>query len=515
MTKNTDLVLGIDLGTTYSVVAIHQQGDPLVVPDPITGSFRVPSVIQFSGDTVIVGQMAKDALITHPDSVVELVKRSMGTDRVFGFAGRTLGPELISSLILSSLVNNARTCAGVGPGVPVKAVITVPAYFGTAEREATHIAGELAGLDVLDLVAEPVAAAAAFGDTGAVRRILVYDLGGGTFDVTVLKSRRSGVTVMSTGGDSALGGADWDSRLIDMVGTRFLTTIGADEETREDFWDDQEAMARLALAATSLKENLTARVTAHVTVSWRGHTETIVVERGEFEAATSDLVARTLDTTRQALTDSGLGEGPLIDEVILVGGSSRMPMIPAALGQKLGVSPRLVDPDLVVAKGAAIIAGTLTAKSPTRADYRSVVPRSLGVLLHDSYDPQARRQIVQHIIDRNTALPAHATARFATIVRGQPTVHLQVMEQAGQMPSPEPQHNRRVIDAQLTVTAELPAGSPIDVALDVAVDGRITVSGTEPTSGSRVELEYYLDQVTEGRSLTAQRESLSGITVAQ
>jgi molecular chaperone DnaK len=499
------LIIGIDLGTTYSAVAtIGADGHPTALTNSI-GELTTPSVVYFeSASSVLVGVAARSAAVPDPDNGVELIKRQMGTDARLLFHGATHTPESVSSLILWSLV--ADTLPADVSGEPVRAVVTVPAYFGIREREATLQAARLAGIEVLELLAEPVAAALHYGTSprsgydhtrGSVT--LVYDLGGGTFDTTILTVGPDGLRVVATDGDSRLGGADWDERIATYLLENFVRATDA-----EDAYDDEQFLRNVDEAAEQAKRALST-TTARNVVLRRGSVHTTVpFDRTVLAELGADLVERTMTIARRVSATAAVR----VDEVILVGGASRMPAVTEAVTAELGMRPRLIEPDLAVVYGAAIRAHQLASRTSLTvagglmkaiADKptTSVVPRSFGVLLADSHDPSGTREVVVHTVHQNQPLPATTTTSFCTIVDGQDRVRVQIYEQAGDLPSEEVAHNRRVLDGELTDLPSLPAGSRIDVTLRVSHDGLLSVTADEPRSGATLTLEAYVDGVVD------------------
>ncbi|MBB5872977.1 molecular chaperone DnaK (HSP70) [Allocatelliglobosispora scoriae] len=520
--------IGIDLGTTYSVVAtVDAEGRPTVLRNDLDEE-TVPSVVHFeSASCVLVGSAANNATAVAPDHTVALIKRQMGTDRLLEFSGVEYTPESISSLILRALVQgvaNARGYRPPPPGVPVPAVVTVPAYFGIREREATQQACLLAGIDVLELVSEPVAAAIHYGlsDSPGQGLALVYDLGGGTFDATLLEIGAQ-ISVLATDGDAELGGADWDERLVAHLMDRFEEVAGS----QDDPTDDPSFLPTLRQMAERLKRDLSRVTSRQVPIRQAGRTVTVTVTRTEFEAMTRDLVETTLAAVRRLLQHAGRVPAE-VRHVLMVGGSSRMPMVSAALVAEFGWQPRLYDPDLAVAKGAALRAHHLrppvsAAGGPgiravqSRAATASVVARGLGLLIEDSNDPTANRTFVQHVIHQNERLPiVGRQAELATILPGQGRMKIAVYEQAGSVSSPEAEHNRPALEGELSgLPDRLPAGSRIVVSLSLGLDGRLEVTATEPRSGVTLRLEAFVEGVIDAEARRQAAGRLNSITVRQ
>ena len=518
--------VGIDLGTTYSVVAeAGATGEPALLCNEL-GQLITPSVVCFeSQNSVLVGQAAQQAAAVLPERTVALIKRDMGTDRLLYIDDVEHTPESISALILRAVVAPL-----VSKGHQVRAVVTVPAYFGIREREATGQACLLAGIEVLELIGEPVAAAIHYGLTGRDRDrvVLVYDLGGGTFDATILRTGRH-AEVIATDGDTELGGADWDRRLAGHLLTQFidLATIGPDD----DPGDDDAFVAQLALTAEGVKRDLTTATTRAVPLRYRTHAAMVRVDRATFNAMTADLLERSFQGVRRLL-DAAAGKGVRsVDQVLLVGGSSRMPMVAEALTEEFGWPVRLHDPDFAVAKGAALRARELVGASG-RPEWggaagigvrgtvpaASVVPRAFGLLLHDSHsDPSGRGRLVSHVIHQNEALPVPGRElTVATVLDGQRSVRIEVYEQAGAVESPVVANNRRVLDGELTGLPEnLPAGSPVTVRFTLSIDGRLTVTASEPSSRRSLTVEACIDGVLDTAERNRLGQVLSGISIRQ
>jgi molecular chaperone DnaK len=515
-------VVGIDLGTTNSVVAcLGDNGDVVVLPNA-SGGEVTPSVVYFEPDgTAVVGDEATQAAAIDPENGVQLIKRSMGTECPLRIRGQEHTPESVSALILRQLVTAATGTT------KVSAVITVPAYFGLAEREATYQAGMIAGIDVLELLDEPVAAAAHYGLTsGGDRTVLVYDLGGGTFDTTVLRISGGEVQVLATDGHSSLGGADVDQRLLDVILARLANQLRADQ--LEQITDDGTMIGELVLEAEAAKKALSARTSRQVVIRTPAGRTSVTITRADLDACCGDLFDTTAEIIDRVLRTARLDSHSDIDDVIMVGGSSRIPMLSDRLTAMLGTRPLLVDPDLAVAKGAALrahrLAGTpqlmaltaarggATGRGLRTGQVVPVAPRGVGILVYDSFDPSGQRSIVEHLIEANTPLPTEHTAeRFGTILENQESVRIQVYEQAGPAPSAEVGHNRRVLDGELTGTGSLPASSMIRITMRIAVDGRLTVIAHEPRSGRELRLEAYVEGVVDGAE-TDRLTKLVGLT---
>ena len=524
----TRIVLGIDLGTTISVVATVRDDGRVAVLENDSGRSLTPSVVHFKGPgAVVVGEDAKSMIPLRPDRVIAAIKRQMGTDADLVFDGVTYRPEGVSALILRSLVESAARALGTDPA-ELAAVVTVPAYFGTAEREATAAAAQIAGLELLDLVAEPVAAALSYGTAGDDSgTVVVYDLGGGTFDATVVELTEDGPRVVAVDGAARLGGVDFDERLGVLLVERYVLATDDDDAV-----DDEEFVLRLYATAEDVKKRLSRVESVSVPVerAESGRRADVAVSRLDFQRVTERLVDETLDVVERVIaTAVSRGANPA-HQVLLTGGSSRMPAIGAALGERLGLRVRLSDPDTAVAKGAALHARALrTQRSETPTDrlavgsspallaapVRTVLPRALGVKIMDSEDPTGERVIVRHVIPANTPLPVRAKkTTFATIVDGQDRIRVELMEQAGARAAPDLEFNRRVVDGELVgLTPNLPAGSAIDLAISIDSAGRVSFTAAERTSGRQLELVSYMDGVVDAAELEDQRRAVAHMMV--
>jgi molecular chaperone DnaK len=530
---------GIDLGTTNSCVAyVDDSGRPVILKSAV-GEDTTPSVVYFeSPENVVVGRQAKDSALLAPDQVVELIKRQMGHDVHYTFHGQDHTPESISALILRELTRAAQDQAGEEIR---DVVITVPAYFGLLEREATRKAGLIAGLNVLDILAEPVAAALAYqalSDATGVRHLFVYDLGGGTFDTTVIRIEGDDIKVVCTDGNSQLGGADWDSKIID-----FLLSGFASEYPDLDPSGDEQFMQDLATSAEQLKKALSAVAARKHTVRFGGSAAQLELTREKFEELTSELLERTMEITGRTIDTAHEKGVDHFDDVLLVGGMTIMPAIAATLKERFGLEARQQDPHLAVAKGAAIFAlmRQIQASVPAGGDeaaeataveaaaaqlgmtveqvsaisrkkVETVVPRAFGVKVVDTKDPvfktdpESAREYVEHLLMANTPLPADTDQEtFRTVIDNQRHVQIEVWEQAGAIASEELEHNAFVGKGTLTDLPPRPAGAPFQVVFQMTETGLLTVHGWEPRSGSEVRFEIQIGGLDE--ELTQQATS--------
>jgi molecular chaperone DnaK len=469
--------VGIDLGTTYSAVArLDEMGRPVTVPNA-EGDLTTPSVVLFDGDDVVVGKEAVKALATEAEQIAECAKRDMGLREYRKLLGGvSYPPEVLQAFVLKKLRDDA--LRQIGPFE--RAVITVPAYFDEVRRKATQDAGYMAGLEVLDIINEPTAAAVAFGfqqgflnakgEAHAPQKVLVYDLGGGTFDVTLMEIRGTEFTALATDGDVQLGGRDWDQRLVDFVSEQFLKQHQNDP--RFDPRTDPCTAGALWRECEDLKRALSARKKASVTCHFKGESLRVEITREQFQEITRDLLDRTQFTTRQVLRSADLDWGS-IDRVLLVGGSSRMPMVVDMLRQVSGKEPDAsVSADEAVAHGAALQAGLVLAKHAGRAPafkVKNVNSHSLGVV---GTDPTTQRKRTGVLIPRNTALPVKARRVFKTQKDGQESVLVRIVE--GESPSPDACTSIGTCVIR-DLPKKLPAGSPVEVEFRYAADGRLTV----------------------------------------
>jgi molecular chaperone DnaK len=524
------LPIGIDLGTTYSVVACVTPEGSIQILDNDDGQQLTASAVHF-GDRgqVMVGRVAKEMSQLEPDRVVTGIKRHMGKEHVLAFGGTTFRPEGISAVILRRLAQNAADFLKIDVDQLV-AVITVPAYFGVAEHEATAAAATIAELTCIDLVAEPVAAALFYGvSSGDTGTVLVYDLGGGTFDATIVRLTETGPIVVAVDGSNELGGLNFDERLQDLLVERYVLAT-SDESAR----DDEEFLLQVGHQAEELKKALSRAISGSVQIQRAGSKARISITRDEFEKATSDLITESLIVVDRVIASAEKLGAPRPRRVLLVGGATRMGMVKAALEKHLNIAVRLNEPDLAVAKGAAIHAMSLTGADSQRCNLavassggahrlaaskpvRSVTARALGIKLFDSHDASGQRIFVQHLIQANTPLPIEAVhTRVSTILAGQDRARIELMEQSGAVASSALEHNRRVLDGELVgLPADLGPGEPIDITLSVGLDGRIRCCAMEPKSGRQLVLESYMEGVSDNEELAEQQVVVSGLKFAR
>lgn len=469
----TEDAVGIDLGTTNSAAAwIDEKGHSVMIRST-EGELLTPSVVLFDDDETIVGKAARAASTVHPDQVAQWVKRDMGF-QVYRqpIRGRYFPPEVIQACILRKLKDDIVAELDTAG----QTVITVPAYFDEPRRKGTADAGEMAGLNVLDIVNEPTAAALAFGErlgflnasgsTAEKMTVLVYDLGGGTFDVTLLDMAPGRIQTIGTDGDVLLGGHDWDLRLLDFAAEQFIESGGPDPR------QDPAAFGRLYVAVEEAKHTLSARNRASIRIDHARHSRTVDVTREQFADLTADLLERTVYTTRQVLTDAGISWDK-ISRLLLVGGSTRMPMVVEKLQQMSGMRPdRTVNPDEAVARGAALYARFLLnqrAGRQTGYQVSNVNSHSLGI---EGIDPETMRKTKVTLIPRNTPLPATFTDRFTVKRAGQQSIVVQVLEGESSSPEDCTQIGRTVVR---DLPPNLPMGAPIDVTFSYQSNGRLEI----------------------------------------
>ncbi|MEX2112575.1 MAG: Hsp70 family protein [Pirellulales bacterium] len=498
MTGDNTPAVGIDLGTTYSAVAyLDDTGRPVTLVNA-EGDLVTPSVVLFEGNTPVVGKEAVKALSTEAEHVAQCAKRELG-DRTFHkpLQGALYPPEALQALVLNKLRRDAARQIGDFN----KVVITVPAYFDEVRRKATQDAGYIAGFEVLDIINEPTAAAIAHGflkgflnkkgEANAPRKLLVYDLGGGTFDVTVMEITGSDFVALATDGDVQLGGQDWDARLVNHVAEEFKKTCELDPR------DDPNAAGRLWRECEDAKRTLSARTKASISCDYRSHAVRVEVTREKFEELTHDLLSRTEFTTKQTLQAAGLSWKE-IDQVLMVGGSTRMPMVAEMLRRLVGKEPDAsVSVDEAVAHGAALHAGVLLAEGRGQRpmlSVKNVNSHSLGVVATDARTERKRNAI---LIPRNTPLPVTAKRVFRTQKTGQKSILVQIVEGESASPDDCSQIGRCVARG---LPEDLPAQTPIEVKFSYQENGRLTVNVN--VSGTQRELRH---EITRDNTMSQQQ----------
>jgi molecular chaperone DnaK len=495
--------VGIDLGTTFSAIAmLDHDGNPKVLQNA-DGRDITPSVVLLDEDRVVVGPSFERISVANPESIVEAIKREMGNKNFYVvYQNKKLTPEFISALILKKMKQDAEKIIG-----PIaNAVITVPYYFNDVRRKATQDAGRIAGLNVIDIINEPTAATLAYawskGELGRAdlkaeeKTILVYDLGGGTFDVTVVRYTPTSFRVLATDGDVMLGGLDWSKRLSDHLVEQFKRKFGVDPS------EDPETMLTFHQEAEDAKRDLSSKLQVPISVYYKGNTLSVSLSRTEFERMTADLLQRTKDTTELVLQQSGVAPGTL-DELVLVGGSTYMPVVEQMLREICQREPsRALAPERAVAEGAAIHAAILQARNGVNTGgivdvvqkrlnsvkTTDVNSHSLGIKISD---PKDKTRKINHImIPKNSPIPHNVKQRFGTNTDGQQRIHVEILEGD----AIDPAACELIGDFRITNLPQgLPKGSPIEITYSYDSSGRISATARELTGNNQASAEIVRD----------------------
>ncbi len=532
MSNPDEIIFGIDLGTTYSCIAyVDEYGKAVVVPNR-EYKLTTPSVVLFDGENRVIGEEAKNAAITEPDHVVEMVKRHMGEPNWrFQYDGKDYSAEEVSSYILRKLANDTQEKLNI----PVKdVVITCPAYFGINEREATARAGQIAGFNVREVINEPTAAAITYGlQNEQDQVVLVFDLGGGTFDITVIEIKNGAITVIATGGDYHLGGRNWDEAIVLYLAEQWKRETGSMEEPT----DSLETLQDLWQRAEKAKQTLTTRNETKIPVSHDGLMASVTLTLDKFNELTAPLLDRTMMFTRFTMDDAREKGFHQINQILLVGGSTKMPQVAARLEQEFGLPQKLFEPDEAVAKGAAIfgqkllidskiqvVIGEMTGSEAEDVDITgvassiieraqeevandmgmrlasvqryhqtvvtNVASHSFGIVaIKDSGKP-SRREVISNLVLVNDSLPALTTGNYGTDEENQESVILRIMETTEKTTVVEQDRysdGSEIGTVVLPLPLSLPANSMIEVTFELDRQGRLHVVGREPKSAAVIE----------------------------
>ena len=558
MSDAENIVFGIDLGTTYSCIAyVDEYNQPVVVPNS-EYKLTTPSVVLFEDeDTRIVGEEAKNSSVAFPDKVVSMVKRNMGeADWRFSYNGKEFTPEEISSYILRKLAVDAEQQLNL----PVKdVVITCPAYFGIAQREATAHAGQIAGFNVREIINEPTAAAIMYGlQNEQDQVVLVYDLGGGTFDITVIEIKGGAITVIATGGDHHLGGRNWDEAVVVYLAEEWKNQTGSSDEPT----DSPDTLQDLWNRAEQAKWSLSSRNETHIVVTHAGQHAKVALTRDMFNELTAGLLDRTIMYARLTMDEARTRGYNHFDQLLLVGGSTKMPQVPDRLEKEFGISQKVFEPDAAVAKGAAIYGHKLMldekiqikiaeklgtspeevnvehvdstvvrrAQEEVARDLRLkpsdvkklnetkvtiVSSHSFGIIVAMDYGTPRSREIISNLVLAQDPLPASPVRTYGTLEDNQDSVELKIIENVSRSKEVEDLNEGQEIgNAILTIPSGLPAGTPIEVAFEMDHQGRLHVVGREPRSGAQVEASLETNRIMSVEELQEARARATKLAIS-
>jgi len=546
MSEKIKKIFGIDLGTTYSSIAyVDEYGKPVVVPNS-ENQHLTPSVVFFDEGNIVVGDIAKESSKIYPDEVVSFVKRAMGEPNfLFDYDSKTYRAEEISSYIIRKVIQDAEQ--NLGEKI-TDVLITCPAYFGINEREATKKAGEIAGYNVHQIINEPTAAAIAYGtaESSENKTVLVYDLGGGTFDITMIEIKPDAIEVICTGGDHNLGGKDWDDRIVSYLVEEFQKAV----KTEEDILDDPDTCQDLQLSAEKAKKILSQRDKTPIAVTHGGERVKIELERKKFEEITTDLLERTITFTHEMLKEGHKKGYDEFDEIILVGGATRIPRVFERIKEEFSLEPKSFDPDEAVAKGAAIYGWklalnnglikkisentgktldlmdnvieltdtadltqsqiqeaaqqvadetgyTLAAVESSNVKVKNVSSKSFGVIVRN----KENEEIVFNLIKRNTSVPLTTKKIFFTGIADQETVLIRIMENETSEKTLPPQHAIEIGTVTLNLPNGLPADLPVEINFNLGMDGCLQISAVETSESRSVDMTLDTCAVINGEEL--------------
>jgi len=541
MSDPINKIFGIDLGTTYSSIAyVDEYGKPVIIPNAENQRIT-PSVVFFDGSEIVVGDVAKESSKLYPNEVVSFIKRSMGeANFLYEYDGKSYRPEEISSYILRKVAQDAEQT--IGEKIQ-DVVITCPAYFGINEREATRKAGEIAGFNVRQIINEPTAAAIAYGTVQETenRVVLVYDLGGGTFDITMIDIQENSIDVICTGGDHNLGGKDWDDRIVAFLVQEFQRQT----QSEEDILEDPDTWQDLQLSSEKSKKILSQRDKTPISITHGGDRVKVELSREKFLEITEDLLERTIALTHEMLKEAKAKGYEHFDEIIMVGGSTRMPQIPERILQEFAMEPRMFDPDEAIAKGAAIYGWklslndglirriaqktnrnieheeniiettpkqimeevakqmseetgvTLSAVRQSTMRVKDVASKSFGVVARRPNNQEG----VFNLILKNTAVPVETKRTFYTPESNQERVLIRIMENETNEKVVAVEHSIEIGTAVLDLPEGLPEDSPVEINFNLNREGRLQITAVEATENRQVVAKIETSSVIQGKEL--------------